>query len=158
MTDRVTKMASYHLQNLLRSNAPDEKAVQITSRIPASLKIRLDLCASYLDLTRNSFLIDLIESALPDVEQLLRESQSVRSECGATGNWGPYTYDEAVKAFTEEFQRTGKEFKSLGDLNEVINQANLEFNETGETSVETEQRLLELGYPKRLLRFKGGDK
>lgn len=158
MTDRVTKMASYHLQNLLRSHAPDEKVVQITSRIPAHLKIRLDLCASYLDITRNSFLIDLIESALPDVEQLLRDSEFVRSECDTDGSWGPYTYDEAVKAFTEEFDRTGKEFKSPGELNEAIHQANLEFKETGETSVETQQRLLELGYPKRFLFPKGDEK
>jgi len=155
MNDRIANMAAYHLENLVRSHAPDEKAVQITSRIPAPLKIRLDLCASYLDLTRNSFLIDLLQAALPTVEQALRDAQSVRSQCGVAGSWGPYTYDEAVKAFTEEFQRTGKEFKSLNELNEVINQANLEFAETGETSSETERRLRELGYPESLLN-KGG--
>jgi hypothetical protein len=151
MQDSISKMVDYHLQNLVRSLPDDEKAVQLTSRIPASLKIRLDLCASYLDLTRNSFLIDLLEAALPTVEQVLRDSQSVRQECGVTGSWGPYTYDEAVKAFKEEFQRTGKEFKSISELNELINQANLEFSETGETSPDTENRLRELGYPERLL-------
>lgn len=151
MEDRISRMVNYHLENIVRSATDEEKTIQVTSRLPASLKIRLDLCASYLDLTRNSFLIDLLGAALPTVEQALRDSHSVREECGLAGNWGPYTYDEALKAFTEEFDATGKEFRGSRALAEAINQANTEFSATGKTSPEMITLLRELGYPENFL-------
>lgn len=146
----VTKMMDFHLEALSRDASQDEQHLQITSRIPASLKIRLDLCADFLGMTRNAFLIELLEAALPEAEQSLRDAELTKQSFGST-SWGPYSYDEAASAFIESYRQTGKQFSSLSNVNDLLQQAQAEFSETGEVSQDTKDDLLAAGYPLRFI-------
>lgn len=144
--DKVKQVAEFHLEQLRRSSLSNEdKTFQVTSRIPVPLKIRLDLCADFLGVTRNALLIDVLEAALPSVEEALRDSSCTHEEVSSAGAFGPFTYDQAVEAFTAEYHRTGKAPGSLGSINEMLAQANAEFIETGAVSDETTDALRALG-------------
>lgn len=143
---QVTRTIEYRLETIARSATPEEATIQITSRLPASLKLRLDTCAEFLGMTRNSFLIDLLEAAIPDAESAIRDAQLSLGINGQPAR----TYDEAVKAAIE----SGKS-STFSDLNEALNQANAEFEANGKISDETKDDLKALGYP---LHFLGDEK
>lgn len=49
----------------LESNSPIG-TTQMTIRVPDDVKLRLDLLASFLDMTRNSLVVDLLNAAVED--------------------------------------------------------------------------------------------
>ena len=150
---QVTKMVEYHLERLARqAHHEEEKTLQITSRLPASLKIRLDTCAEFLGMTRNSFLQELLEAALPAAEQALRDASLTQEQIGPGGHWGPFSYDQAVEAFVADFHRTGKQTATMGDLEAILKQASIEFEANGEVSDETNDALRDAGMPVRFLK------
>lgn len=112
----IKQMAEFHLEAQCRDAYRPEPALQITSRIPADLKIRLDTSAKYLGLTRNALLIDILELALPEVEAAIGEHSITLATVDANGERGPFTYSQAVDWAMSYFHETGKAPKSNEDV------------------------------------------
>jgi len=118
----VREMADFLLELQAREAYRPEPPLQMTSRIPADLKIKLDTCAEYMGLTRNALLIEILEAALPDVEKAIDEHQIIIESVGAHGHRGPFNYRQAFDWAMQEYRNTGKAPLSAQEASEALNQ------------------------------------
>ena len=121
----IKEMAEFHLETQIRQAYEPEPPLQMTSRIPADLKIRLDVASEYLGLNRNTLLIEILELALPQIESALDEHQIRIETADINGHRGPFTYRQAFDWAMAYFRDNGKAPKSLDDVAEEINSGRL---------------------------------
>lgn len=64
MTNGIIKAVDFRMQELARMVNPDKTTtVQMTVRIPETLKTKLDVISSFMSGTRNSLLVEFLEIA-----------------------------------------------------------------------------------------------